>query len=132
MYKLIPLIFLLTGCAVIDAYRMGKYDVIEHDKINNIRSSAELSIPYCGDNDTVKVISTNLYNKSVELKNYSSTLPNNKEAGELSGMLVEVTGSMMKAYQEDKPHSKVFCELKLKNVEDSAIKIQTVIARKPR
>lgn len=132
MYKLIPIVFLLSGCALVNAYTMGKYDYIEHEKVNGIRTVAELAVSRCSDREFIKSISNTLYSRSVELRNYSNTLPNNQEAGKLGDLLVDMTTGLQKAYSDDTPTSKAFCELKLKNVEESAKKIQTVIARKPR
>lgn len=123
---------LLSGCAVIKAYNTAKYDPNEYDKINNIRTNAQLGTADCENVFKIKHLSYVLYNSSIELKNYSSSLPENEEASKLGELLVEVTSNLKKSYDDDKPKSKAFCELKLKNVEDSAKRIQTVVARKPR
>lgn len=131
MFKYLPLLLLLTGCSAINAYRMGKYDNVEHDKINYIRTLAETSADNCDTPEYIKGVSSVILVKSIEYKNFSATLPNNEEAGKLGGLLVELTTGFKKSYDSGSP-SKVVCELKLKNIEDSAKRIQTVIARKPR
>jgi AP-2 complex subunit mu-1 len=74
----------LTGCATIQqttlyrAWNMAKFDNNEYSQINSIRTVANLGAAKCGTPEVVPVVD-NLYYKSMELKNYSASIPFNEE-----------------------------------------------------
>ncbi len=50
MKKLIPLAFvvLLSGCTLLDAYFMAKYDTNEYFIVNDIKTKAQVAEENCG------------------------------------------------------------------------------------
>jgi len=127
----------LTGCATIQqttlyrAWNMAKFDNIEYDKINKIRTDANLGAAKCGTPEVIPVVET-LWYKSVELKNYSASIPNNEETVKMSGELAEIIKGLNVRYHEKEPVSVSYCTLKFGTIEKNAVTIQNVIGAKPR
>lgn len=129
---LIPVV-LLTGCSVINAFTMSKYDTGEHTIINSIRSLAEVSKETCTSVPQMKSLSKELYVESVKLKNYTSSLKENKEAATMAASLLDITKGLYDKYQkEEESVSELYCTLKLTTIENSSKAIQYSLARKPR
>jgi hypothetical protein len=127
----------LSGCATIQqttlykAWNMAKFDNIEYDKINKIRTDANLGAAKCGTPEVIPVVET-LWYKSVELKNYSASIPHNEETVKMSGELAEIIKGLNARYHEKEPVSPSYCTLKFGTIEKNAVTIQNVIGAKPR
>ena len=63
---LVCAIFALSGCAVIDAYFMAKYDTNEYALINDIKTKAQVAEENCANNLLVTTQVNELYIKSLE------------------------------------------------------------------
>jgi len=130
-------IVLLTGCATIQnstlyrAWNMPKFDNNEYSQINSIRTVANLGAAKCGTPEVVPVVDS-LYYKSVEFKNYSSSIPHNEEVVKMSGELAEIIKGLNTRYHEKDPVSPAYCTLKFGTIEKNAVTIQNVIGAKPR
>ena len=128
---------LLTGCATIQqstlyrAWNMPKFDNNEYSQINSIRTVANLGAAKCGTPEVVPVVDS-LYYKSVEFKNYSSSIPHNEEVVKMSGELAEIIKGLNTRYHEKDPVSPAYCTLKFGTIEKNAVTIQNVIGAKPR
>ena len=128
---------LLTGCATIQqstlyrAWNMPKFDNNEYSQINSIRTVANLGAAKCGTAEVVPVVDT-LFYKSVEFKNYSSSIPHNEEVVKMSGELAEIIKGLNTRYHEKGPVSPSYCPLKFGTIEKNAVTIQNVIGAKPR
>ena len=123
--------FLLSSCAIYDAYFMAKFDVNEYQYITRIRTQAELGIEKCGTPDVidnVKYIRTTAH----EFKNYVEKIPHNENALELSKTLNEITEDLYKRYQDQKTPGTVYCKAKLSAIARSSENVQTVLGAKPR
>ena len=59
---LIASIFVLTGCAAIDAYRMAKFDNNEYALINSVRTQANLGAAKCGTPEVKDTVNKIYYN----------------------------------------------------------------------
>ena len=109
---------LLTGCATIQqstlyrAWNMPKFDNNEYSQINSIRTVANLGAAKCGTPEVVPVVDS-LFYKSVEFKNYSSSIPHNEEVVKMSGELAEIVKGLNTRYHEKDPVSPAYCTLKL-------------------
>ena len=122
----------LSGCALIDAYLMAKYDTTEYSLVNKIKTKAELSVEDCKDVKKSKENAEILYFTAVELRNFSTNIPRNAETTKLAGNLVELTKQGKEQYAKDSNVSETFCKLKLQQIGRSAEVAQKVIGKKPR
>jgi hypothetical protein len=127
----------LQGCAAIEgvnlvrAWNMAKFDNNEYSQINSIRTVANLGAAKCGTAEVVPVVDS-LYYKSVELKNYSASIPHNEETVKMSGELAEIIKGLNERYHGKEPVSVSYCTLKFGTIEKNAVTIQNVIGAKPR
>ena len=127
----------LTGCATIQqttlyrAWNMAKFDNNEYAQINSIHTVVSLGAAKCGSTDVVNVVEV-LYYKSVELKNYSASIPNNDETVKMTGELEEIVKGLNTRYHEKEPVSQGYCTTKFASIEKNAETIQKVIGAKPR
>ena len=126
------LITSLSGCALIDAYFMAKYDTTEYGLVNKIKTKADLSIDDCKDPKKSKENADVLYFTAVEFRNFSVNIPRNEDTTKLAGNLVELTKQGKDLYAKDTPPSETFCKLKLQQIGRSAEVAQKVIGNKPR
>lgn len=137
MKKLLIILSLvsLTGCAsvmmVYDSYRMAKFDNNEYSQINSIRTTAHLGAEKCGSPEVVPIVE-NLWYKTVELKNYSASIPRNTDAVKMTGELAEIVKGLNTRYHEAEPVSTTYCTLKFGTIEKNAVTIQNVMGAKPR
>jgi hypothetical protein len=127
----------LQGCAAIEAvkvvraWNMAKFDNAEYSQINSIRTVANLGAAKCGTADVVPIVEV-LYYKSVELKNYSASIPHNDETVKMSGELAEIVKGLNERYHGKEPVSVSYCTLKFGTIEKNAVTIQNVVGAKPR
>ena len=130
-------ILLLSGCATIQqstlyrAWYMPKFDNNEYSQINSIRTVANLGAAKCGTPEVVPVVDS-LFYKSVEFKNYSSSIPHNEEVIKMSGELAEIIKGLNERYHGTEAVSISYCTLKFGTIEKNAVTIQNVIGAKPR
>lgn len=128
---LIASMFLLTSCAAIDAYRMAKFDNNEYALINSVRTQANLGSAKCGTPE-VKDNVNKIYYKSVELRNYSQSIPRNEETVKMSSELAEIVKGLNERYNDTEPVSLSYCTTKFGLIEKNAVIIQNVVGAKPR
>lgn len=127
----------LSGCASIQqttiykSIMMSKFDNNEYSQINSIRTVANLGAAKCGTPEVVPVVD-NLYYKSVELKNYSASIPHNEEAVKMTGELAEIVKGLNERYHSKEAVSPSYCTLKFGSIEKNAVTIQNVMGAKPR
>ena len=127
----------LAGCAIIQdnplykAWNMAKFDNNEYSQINSIRTIAHLGAAKCGTPEVVPMIE-NLWYKTVELKNYSGSIPHNEDAVKMTGELAEIVKGLNVRYHEVEPVSPAYCTLKFGTIEKNAVTIQNVMGAKPR
>lgn len=139
MKKLLLVVSLvaLTGCATIQqsslyrAWYMPKFDNNEYSQINSIRTVSNLGAAKCGTPEVVPVVDS-LFYKSVEFKNYSSSIPHNEEVIKMSGELAEIIKGLNERYHGKEAVSTAYCTLKFGTIEKNAVTIQNVIGAKPR
>ena len=127
----------LQGCAAIEAtslvraWTMAKFDNAEYSQINSIRTVANLGAAKCGASEVVPIVEV-LYYKSVELKNYSASIPHNQETVKMTAELAEIVNGLNTRYHDKEPVSPSYCTLKFGTIEKNAVTIQNVIGAKPR
>jgi len=134
MKKLLPLAFvvLLSGCTLLDAYFMAKYDTTEYALVNEIKTKAQVAEENCGNQSLVTLQVNELYIKSLEFKNFTLHIPRNKDADNMSTKLLTLTKDTKEYFNKTEKISPIFCKAKLQQVIMSADTIQHVIGSKPR
>jgi hypothetical protein len=134
MKKLLPLAFvvLLSGCTLLDAYFMAKYDTTEYALVNEIKTKAQVAEENCGNQSLVTLQVNELYIKSLEFKNFTLHIPRNKDADNMSTKLLTLTKDTRDYFNKTEKISPIFCKAKLQQVIMSADTIQHVIGSKPR
>jgi len=134
MKKLIPLTFvvLLSGCTVFDAYFMAKYDTNEYFIVNDIKTKAQVAEENCGNHIIVVTQVNELYIKALEFKNFTTHIPRNKDADNMSTKLLTLTKDTRDYFNKAEKISPIFCKAKLQQVVKSADTIQHVLGSKPR
>ena len=128
-------ILALQGCTAVgfvyDSVRMARFDNNEYAQINSIRTVANLGAAKCGTAEVVPVVE-NLYYKSVELKNYSASIPRNDETIKMTSELAEIVKGLNEKYHDKETVSTSYCTLKFGTIEKNAVTIQNAIGAKPR
>jgi hypothetical protein len=118
----------LTACAV-------KFDPVEHSRMVDVRHrvhQAQIE-QHCSDPKLAKYQAENLDSDATWLLFYSQYIPNNQSVEKMAVELKNTTADFAKRYQDvSKPPSKVFCELRLKNIATQIEIIQRTNARRPK
>jgi hypothetical protein len=129
---LVPLLFTLTGCALVDAYLMTKYDPNEYQLITNVRLQAQQAKEQCGDAAVSKSNAVKVTSDTQMFMLYSEHIPRNTDMINASKNLHDIAKGLSDQYAKSDKVSPAFCKIKFQSVETSADKIQTVIAGRPR
>ena len=134
MKKLILLTFvvLLSGCTLLDAYFMAKYDTNEYFIVNDIKTKAQVAEENCGNHILVVTQVNELYIKALEFKNFTTHIPRNKDTDNMSTKLLTLTKDTRDYFNKVEKISPIFCKAKLQQVVKSADTIQHVLGSKPR
>ena len=128
---LVCVIFALSGCAVIDAYFMAKYDTNEYALINDIKTKAQVAEENCANNLLVTTQVNELYIKSLEFKNFATHIPRNEDSVKLSNKLLILTKDTKDQFNKSAV-SNFYCKAKLEQIVKSADTMQQAIGKKPR
>jgi hypothetical protein len=128
---LVCAIFALSGCAVIDAYFMAKYDTNEYALINDIKTKAQVAEENCANNLLVTTQVNELYVKSLEFKNFATHIPRNEDSVKLSNKLLILTKDAKDQFNKSAV-SNFYCKAKLEQIVKSADTMQQAIGKKPR
>ena len=107
----------LTGCSL----WMASYDSTEYSLVNKVRTQAIV-----GDCSSESV--KNLYNTTLELKNFTQYIPRNDATINLANQLFVIVDDL---HKRENP-SPAYCRSKLNNIAKSAEEIQRVVGSKPR
>jgi hypothetical protein len=118
----------LTACAV-------KFDPVEHSRMVDVRHRVyqAQTEQHCADPKMARYQAESLDSDATWLLFYTQYIPNNQSAEKMATELKNTTADFAKRYQDtSKPPSKVFCELRLKNIATQIEIIQRTNARRPR
>jgi hypothetical protein len=129
---IIVALLLLSGCSTFNSFLVAKYDTNEYELINWIRTTAELSVETCDNNEISKENFVTLYRSSLEFKNFTQYLRRNQDTYELSNDLHQLIDQGVELYATNEQVSQTFCELSLEQIIASAETIQQVLGDKPR
>lgn len=128
----ITALLLLSGCSTFNSFLVAKYDTNEYELINWIRTTAELSVETCSNNEVSKQNFVTLYRGSLEFKNYTQYQRRNTDTHELAKNLYQLVDQSVDMYASSETVSQAFCELSLDQIVISAETIQQVLGDKPR
>jgi hypothetical protein len=129
---LVPLLLILSGCAVVDAFLMTKFDPNEYQLITNVRLQAQQAKEQCSDAAVSKTNAVKITTDTQMFMLYSEHIPRNNDMIGASKSLYEIAKGLSDQYAKSDRVSPAFCRIKFQNVETSADKIQTVISGRPR
>ena len=125
-------LLLLLGCAVVDAYRMARYDSNEYELITGIRAEARHYKEQCNDAVVSKMNASKLSLDIMMFELYSEHIPKNdaliKSAKDLQG----IAQGLDSQYTNAPKVSPAFCKIKFESIETSADRMQTIIGARPR
>ena len=102
--------FSLSGCALFDAYFMAKYDTNEYFIVNDIKTKAQVAEENCGNHILVVTQVNELYIKSLEFKNFTTHIPRNKDANNMSTKLLTLTKDTRDYFNKAEKVSLIFCK----------------------
>jgi hypothetical protein len=123
---------MLSGCSLVDAYLMTKFDSNEYLMITQIRVMAQRSQKQC-DNAMTSTGNAHAVSNLTELfASYSQQLPHNKESAKSAQLLHEIAQGLDDRYMKHEPVSTAFCQIKFQSIEHAAQLIQNVSANRPR
>ena len=134
MKKIIALlaVTMLSGCAVLDAYLMTKYDANEYKLVVEIRTDAHLSKAECENPVLSRANAQAIADKTQLFEFYSEHIPRNNNAASASRNLNEIAQGLAKRYNSGDKVSPTFCKLKFEGIEIAATTLQSVLAKRPR
>jgi hypothetical protein len=118
----------LTACAV-------KFDPVEHSRMIDVRYRVHQAQTeqHCAEPKVARYTAENLDSDATWLLFYTQYIPNNQSAEKMAVELKNTTADFAKRYRDtEKSPSKVFCELRLKNIATQIEIIQRTNARRPR
>jgi len=129
---ILSLVLLLNGCIVFDSYFMAKYDTTEYSLVNQIKTKAQIAEDNCSNQILVIIQVNELYNNTLEFKNFTTHIPHNEDAIKLSTKLLTLTKDTRDYFNKTDKISSIFCKAKLQQIEKSADTIQQALGSKPR
>ena len=124
-------LLLLNGCALVDAYRMTKYDPNEYRMITEIRYSAQQAKTQCNNTTLSQNNSINLSTQTHIFVLYSEHVPGNDRVIAAANELDAIAQGLSNQYTKATV-STAFCRIKFENIETSADYMQKVIGARPR
>lgn len=126
------LLILLSGCAMVDAYFMAGFDPNEYLLVDDVRSTAQVSVNQCENREQMNSIVNSMYLTATKLKNYAQFIPHNEKTIPLAESLYDEVYKLQTRYQSPEKIGKAYCKMKLNIIEKSAETIQEVLGSKPR
>lgn len=117
----------LVACA-------AKFDPVEHGRLVEVRHHAAeaLERSYCSVPEQAKHTAQKLDSDAGWLLFYSQYTPKNESMQTMSAELKKITHDFAQRYQQSTAPSRVFCELKLKNIVTVVDVMQRTNARRTR
>ena len=122
----------LSGCTLVDAYLMTKYDPNEYKLITDVRANSQTFKEHCEDFATSKVNANEMAKTTHLFLLYSEHIPRNTEVFNSAKEINEMAKGLQSSYSKNDKVSPAFCKIKYETLEKSADKVQTIIGRKPR
>lgn len=128
---IIPLVVLLSSCALVDAYLMTKWDPNEYKAITDIRAEAQLFKTQCANELLSAANASKLAFDTKSFVMYSEQIPRNENVQKASVELDKIAQGLANQYNTGKV-SPLFCKIKFESVENNAATMQKIIGARPR
>jgi hypothetical protein len=122
---------LLSGCMIVDAFLMTKYDPNEYNAITDIRIKAIRYIEDCDNKEQAKLNAVSMAHAAEYFQVYSQHIPRNDNGYNAAKALNEMAQGLKDRYQKGSASS-TFCKVKYKHIKEESEKIQHVIGARPR
>jgi hypothetical protein len=122
----------LSGCSVVDAYLMGKFDNNEYQMITTIRYDAHIAQATCDDFTKSKDNATKLEHQIGVYVMYEGDFSHNDESIDASKKLNDMVQELVKKYSTEEKVSTMYCKLKFGGIENGAALIQHVQGNRPK
>ena len=122
----------LSGCAVVDAVLMTKYDPNEYLLISEIKVDARHYAEGCSNPLIIQTNAVEMARKTELFEAYSENLPSNGDGIKAAKALNEIAQGLVTQYNQQGKVSPLFCKLKFEGIEHSANTIQHVLGNRPR
>ena len=130
---LLVLVFaLMSGCALVDAYNMAKWDPVEYDKITTIRAHATQYANSCDDVNSSKIHADSIAFETQEFLMYSEHVRHNTDGYTAAKALDEIAQGVKNMYDKEARVSTMFCKLKFTGIANAANLMQHTIGGRPR
>lgn len=126
------MVSMLSGCALVDAYLMTKYDPSEYKQIAEIRAQAQQYKTQCANAMLSAANAQKLAYDTNVFALYSEHVPRNENVIKASTELNKIAQGLAEQYQKSDKVSPMFCKIKFESVEKSADSMQKVIGARPR
>ena len=128
----VSMIIMLSGCALVDAYMLSKYDNNEYKQITEIRAEAQLYKTQCANVLLSSANASKLAYDTRVFALYAEHVPHNENVQKAAVELDKIAQGINDQYQKSDKVSPVFCKIKFETVEKSADSMQKIIGAKPR
>jgi Glu-tRNA(Gln) amidotransferase subunit E-like FAD-binding protein len=125
-------VYMLSGCALYDAYFMAKYDTNEYAAITQLRTQAEVAQESCADKKKTEQHINEMFITATYFKNFTQLRARNDDTSTIAYNLFLITEQLKKHYEKNETVSAAYCKLKMQQVEKNAISSQKIIGAKPR
>ena len=122
----------LSGCTLVDAYLMTKYDPNEYRIIAEIRNDATVYKAQCDDATVSKSNAQLIADKTQLFEFYSQHIPRNTDSYSASKELNKIAQGLKERYTGTTTVSSAFCKLKYDGIANSANTIQHTLGGRPR
>ena len=123
-------LLLLSGCAVVDRFIIAPFDPNEYALVNSLRSTSIQVKPNCSNISRDEV--NQLYNISLNMKNYSQYLPRNDQTIKPVNATYQMVSELKTRYNKENKLNKTYCELKMQSIIDATELTQKAIGKRPR
>ena len=98
----ISVALLLSGCAVLDSLKLAKFDTNEYGSVVDLRSYAQVVIPFCDEEYFDYDLVMQLHMLSTTMFNYAQFLPNNSDTIEMVKALHEIVQQFKAKYDTER------------------------------
>jgi hypothetical protein len=122
----------LTSCTIVDAYLQTKFDPNEYNLISKIRYKSQLAKTQCENYQTSQANAAIIFSDSEYFVLYSQYIPRNQDLIDAVKNLNEMVKGLNDQYIKNEKVSLMFCRIKFEDIEQTAEKLQQIIAGRPR
>lgn len=125
-------LLVISSCILLAACAQ-KFDPVEHSRVVDVRHRVDQALKHnlCADPVTARQLAEQIDSDVAWLVFYSQHIPKNESMERMAAEVKKTTAEFAQRYQTQQP-SRVYCELKLKNISAQITVIQQTNARRAR